>query len=154
MTPDRPRRIKPGMRRAFFPLGFAALACTGLAACGPSPDAATPPRPSDTRPPPPKMEVAATTFDLSPVTEPPDIVGSARWKNPMATLGGLAGCGGVDPRFVEGNGKLLADIVLRGVLGDEIDTSQLAGVIALDAPIDAIAAIDPSPKRRTAFGAV
>jgi hypothetical protein len=139
-----------------FPLGFAAsLACTGLAACGPSPDAATPPRLSDSKPtPPPKAQVAATTYDLSPVTEPPDIIGSARWKNPMATLGGLAGCGGVDPRFVEGNGKLLADLVLRGVLGDEIDTSQLASVVALDAPIDAIAAIDPSPKRRAAFGAV
>jgi hypothetical protein len=142
------------MRRALFPLGFAALAA-GLTACGPSPEANSPPRPSDTRPtPPPKAQVAAATFDLSPVKEPPDILGSARWKNPMATLGSLAGCGGVDPRFVEGNGKLLADLVLRGVLGEEIDTSQLAGVIALDAPIDAIAAIDPSPKRRDAFGAV
>jgi hypothetical protein len=137
-----------------FPLGFAA-GLAGLAACGPSPDAAAPPRPSDTKPPPPaKAQVAATTYDLSPVKEPADIIGAARWKNPLATLGGLAGCGGVDPRFVEGNGKLLADVILRGVLGEEIDTSQLAGVIALDAPIDAVAAIDPSPKRRAAFGAV
>lgn len=142
------------MRRALFPLGFA-VCLASLAACGPSPEPAAPPRPGAVKPPPrPKAQVAATTYDLSPVKEPPDIIGAARWKNPMATLGGLAGCGGVDPRFVEGNGKLLADLILRNVLGEEVDTSQLASVIALDTPIDAIAALDPSPKRRAAFGAV
>lgn len=105
-------------------------------------------------PPRPPAQVAATTYDLSPVKEPADIIGAARWKNPMATLGGLAGCGGVDPRFVEGNGKLLADLLLRGLFGEDIDTSQLASVVALDTPIDAVASLDPSPKRRAAFGAV
>lgn len=127
----------------------------GLSACGPSPEPAAPPRPAAVKPPPrPPAQVAATTYDLSPVKEPADIIGAARWKNPMATLGGLAGCGGVDPRFVEGNGKLLADLLLRGLFGEDIDTSQLASVVALDTPIDAVASLDPSPKRRAAFGAV
>ncbi|MCK6589318.1 MAG: hypothetical protein L6Q76_17255, partial [Polyangiaceae bacterium] len=142
------------MRRALFPLGFVA-SMVGLSACGPSPEPAAPPRPAAVKPPPrPPAQVAATTYDLSPVKEPADIIGAARWKNPMATLGGLAGCGGVDPRFVEGNGKLLADLLLRGLFGEDIDTSQLASVVALDTPIDAVASLDPSPKRRAAFGAV
>lgn len=142
------------MRRALLPLGFAAL-LGGVAACGASPEAATPPRPSDPKPTPTtaKAQVATASYDLSPVAEPPEMIGSARWKNPMATLGGLAACGGVDPRFVEGNGKLLADALLRNLVGESIDTSQLAGVVALDAPIDAVVALDPSPKRRAAFGA-
>ncbi|NUQ76994.1 MAG: hypothetical protein HUU21_25960, partial [Polyangiaceae bacterium] len=42
----------------------------------------------------------------------------------------------------------------RGLFGEDIDTSQLASVVALDTPIDAVASLDPSPKRRAAFGAV
>lgn len=142
------------MRKILLPIGMM-VGLVGPLGCGPSPEAATPKsvEPKGTAPPA-TQQVAASTYDLTPVQEPAGIVGVGRWKNPSATLGGVASCTGLDPRLLEGNGKLLADVVLREVLGGQVDTSQLAGVVALDAPVDVLVALDSSPKRRAPFTAV
>jgi hypothetical protein len=130
------------------------VALAGLSACGPSPEPVTPNQQKETsvRPTEPQA-VAAATFDLSPVAEP-EIVGIARWKSPSATMSNLSTCGALPPELIEGNSKQLADLILRDVLGGAADTAQLASLIAMDAPIDAVAALDTSAKRREPFTAI
>lgn len=129
------------------------VALAGLSACGPSPEPVTPNQQKETSVKPAEPQPVAATFDLSPVAEP-EIVGVARWKSPAATLSNISSCTAVPPELIGGNSKQLADLILRDVLGEAIDTAQLASLIALDAPIDAVAALDTSAKRREPFSAI
>lgn len=143
------------MRKWLFPLG-SALVLAGLSACGPSPEAAVPKggpaqpgaRKADENARVQAVAAAPTTYDLSPVPEPGDVVHAGRWKNPAATLSALAGCAGLDPRLLENNGKRLADIILRNALNAEFDTAQLANLVALDTPIDSAMVLIQNPKKK------
>lgn len=125
------------------------LGLAGPLACGPSPEAVAPVQPKPVEPTP--RQAAAPVYDLSPVQEPADIVAMTRWKNPAVTLSSIASCSGMPSDQLDAGGKLLADLILREMLGDAANASELAQAIALDAPIDFVAAMDPSPQPREPF---
>ncbi|WP_437957979.1 hypothetical protein WME76_42970 [Sorangium sp. So ce119] len=138
--------------RTLLPLATLVL-MAGPIACGPSP---TPAAPTGGQgavkagPPQP----AAPEFDLSPVAEPADVVGVLRWSNPAATLSSVAACAGMSPALAEAGAQGLSAGLLGELVSPSIDTNQLASVIALDAPVHAIVALDDSSKRGNPIAAV
>lgn len=144
------------MRKSRF--GAVSLAVLGLCGCGPAPAPNTPPvstvtvKPADVVPVP-TASVAAGP-DLSPVAEPADLVAIGRWKSPIGTASNLASCAGVAPVLVEVNAHMLVNLVLKDVLHRPIDTRKVASLVALDAPIDLAAVLDPGERMRTPLVAV
>jgi len=137
-------------------IGLISVLWVGLCGCVPS-DPVSPRQPSSTVVAPvPELPTATaeTGADLSPVSEPPDIVGLARWRSPIATAGNLASCAGVAPIIVEVNARMGVDWMLRSVLRGSIDTRKIAGLIALDAPVDVVVALDPNERPRPPLIAV
>jgi hypothetical protein len=129
-------------------LGVVSMLLAGASAC--TPTTATPPTPTTpvAVPTPTATATASAGPDLSPVAEPADIVGIARWRNPMATVSNLASCAGVAPVIVEVNARMMVDQTLRQVIRGSLDTRKLAGLIALDAPVDVVVALDPQSRPR------
>src|SRR5262245_28227295 len=58
----------------------------------------------------------AQVNDLAPVAEPQDIFMVARWKNPNATVAGLASCAGVPQGLVDSGARILVDRALDSLL--------------------------------------
>ena len=145
------RRACLAEQRGKMVLGAASLLLAGVSAC--TPTEVTPPKqPGPVAVPPPALTASvATGPDLSPVAEPADIVGIARWRSPMATVSNLASCAGIAPIIVEVNARMLVDQALREVIRGGIDTRKLAGLLALDAPVDVIVALDPQQRPRPPF---
>jgi hypothetical protein len=108
---------------------------------------ATPPPEVPTAPTPPVAAAPSGAVDLTPAPAPPDVVGVARWKNPGATLSGLSGCAGIPPGLGETGGRALIEILFGEGLRGRVDAKQLAAVVALDAPVDAIAALEEGARR-------
>lgn len=137
-------------------IGVISLLCLSVSACGPAAPV-TPEQPQAEVVTPGVVVPTATVTagpDLSPVSEPADIVGIARWRSPIATASNLAACAGVAPIIVEVNARMGVDWMLREVLRGSIDTRKLAGLVALDAPVDVIVAVDPSELPRPLLRAV
>lgn len=132
--------------RTLLPLGIL-LSLTGLVGCGPAPAPVTPGQQAEVKPGPGPQVAASAPFDLSPVPEPANIVGLLRWSNPSATLSALTGCAGLPPKLTEGNVRLAVEELLGEALGDAIDKKQLGAVVALDAPVHVVAALDTSQRR-------
>jgi hypothetical protein len=104
---------------------------------------------------PPVVAVAAkTTFDLSPVPEPADLVGIVRWKNPSATLGVAASTAGVPQMILDAGSREALNEILKDALRGMVDARQLAAVVALDAPVDIAAVLDPAPRKRDILVAI
>lgn len=153
------RRMRSA-RFPFVPLGIV-LSSACLSACGgaPTPVATG----GEAGPDKQKLQVADSksdgsapapvAVDLTPVAEP-SIVGFMRWKSPANTLSNLSGCAGVSPQLIEGGIKAALKDMLRDMVSDAVDTSELANIVALDAPIDGIVALDASGKRRDPLGAM
>ncbi len=143
------------MRKSRF--GAVSLLAVGLWGCVPASVPETPqPGPAVTVAPAadvPTSSVAAGDA-LSPVAEPTDIIALARWRNPMATASNLASCAGVAPIIVEVNARMGVNLVLREFLQRSVDTRKIAALIALDAPVDAIATLDPGARVRNPLFAV
>src|SRR5689334_3192387 len=97
-------------------IGVISLLWVAVSGCEPTP-VATPPQPQAEVATPAAVETgaAAAGNDLSPVSEPADIVGIARWRSPIATAGNLASCAGVAPIIVEVNARMGVDWMLRQV---------------------------------------
>jgi hypothetical protein len=134
------------MRRAR--LGVVSLIFAGLCACEPTPVAAPPqPKPVDVAAPVDPSATAAAGPDLAPVTEPADIVGLGRWRSPMTTAANLASCAGIAPVIVEVNARMGVDALLRQYMRSG-DTRKLAGLVALDAPVDVVVSLDPDERPR------
>ena len=143
------------MRKTGF--GVASVLACGLWGCVPATGPANPqPTPQPTVVTPTALPTAAAVAgpDLSPVAEPTDIIALARWRNPIATATNLASCAGVAPILVEVNARMGVNMVLREVLQKSVDTRKMAGLLALDAPVDAISTLDPQARVRTPLVAV
>jgi len=91
----------------------------------------------------PAVAVAASPTDLTPVAEPADIFFSARWKDPNATLSGLSACAGVPETMVEGDARSLVDKALANAFRGGADGRKIADIVAFDAPVDMVVALDP-----------
>ncbi|HVY44330.1 MAG TPA: hypothetical protein VHB21_00565, partial [Minicystis sp.] len=115
-------------------VALAPLACEST----PPPAAPTPPAPVVTTP---------AGQQLPPAPEPPDVVGTIRWKNPGATLENLGGCANVPSQLVTGGARALLEIGMHDALRGQADGKKLAALVALDAPVDAMVALDPTSKR-------
>lgn len=138
--------------RTLLPLATLVL-MAGPVACGPSPTPAAPTGgQGEVKAGPP--QAASPAFDLSPVAEPTDIVGVLRWSNPAATLSSVATCAGLPPALAEAGAQGLSAGVLSELVSPSIDTNQLAAVLALDAPVHLIVALDDSSKRGNPVAAV
>jgi hypothetical protein len=127
------------MRSTTLTFGYAILlgAAVGCAETPPPATVATP----EAKPAPPA--VAVTPSDLTPVAEPADIFFSARWKNPNATLSGLSACAGVPETMVEGDARSLVDKALANAFRGGADGRRIAELVAFDAPVDMVVALDP-----------
>lgn len=131
------------------------LLCLGfLAACGPPPDAQQPITGPGASPRDNVVAGGATTAAYPPAAEPSGVVATARWKNPAATLATSSTCAGVPPAVLDAILKVGVDELFNEVLRGGADTKALAGLVAQDAPVDAVVAIDPASKRPNAFAAV
>jgi hypothetical protein len=124
----------------------AAPALLSITACGPAPAPVTPPAPT-AAPAPPPAPVATTTYELSPVPEPADVVGVARWKSPAASLGAIASCAGVPQAVFDAGAKAIVERALHDMLRGSVDAKALAAVVAMDAPVDAVMTLDPAQKK-------
>ncbi len=133
--------------RTLLPLGIL-VTLAGPVACTPPPEPATPkPAPADVKPAP--APVAAAPFDLSPVPEPAGIVGVVQWSNPSATLSTLTGCAGLPPQLAEGNVRVAVEEMLGEALGRAVDRKQLGAVVALDAPVHVVVALEQGGRRNS-----
>jgi hypothetical protein len=145
------------MRRTLLRFGLL-LACAAPLACGPgAPVAESPKQPATgtTADGPPVVAVAAnTTFDVSPVAEPADLVGIVRWKNPSATLGVAASTAGLPQAVLDAGSREALNEILKDALRGMVDARQLAAVVALDAPVDIAAVLDPAPRKRDILVAI
>lgn len=126
----------------------------GSLACGPSPAPVAPTAGQGEVKAGPAQVAASPAFDLSPVAEPADIVGVLRWSNPAATLSSIATCAGLPPALAETGAQAFSSGVLSELVSPSIDTDQLATVLALDAPVHLIVALDDSSKRGKPVAAV
>jgi hypothetical protein len=100
---------------------------------------------STVTPPPP-----APAVDLTPVAEPADIFVTARLKNPGATLAGMSACGGVPQKLVDTAVQTAFDKALAHAFRG-VDGQQIAGVLAVDAPVDFVVSLDPGSQPRALF---
>jgi hypothetical protein len=146
------------MRRTLLRFGFLMASAAPLA-CGPAtPIVESPTKPvatTDTSAAPAGVAVAAkTTFDLSPVPEPADLVGIVRWKNPAATLGVAASAAGLPPAILDAGSREALNEILKEALHGMVNARQLAAVVALDAPVDIAAVLDPAPRKRDILVAI
>lgn len=145
------------MRRTLLRFGLL-LACAAPLACGPgAPVAESPKQPATatTADGPPVVAVAATTtFDVSPVAEPADLVGIVRWKNPSATLGVAASTAGLPQTVLDAGSREALNEILKDALRGMVNARQLAAVVALDAPVDIAAVLDPSPRKKDILVAI
>ncbi|WP_437780054.1 hypothetical protein [Sorangium sp. So ce1097] len=138
--------------RTLLPLATLVL-LAGPVACGPSPTPAAPTGgQAEVKAGP--SQAAAPAFDLSPVAEPAGIVGVLRWSNPAATLSSVAACAGLSPSLAEAGAQGLSAGLLGELVSPSIDANQLASVVALDAPVHLVVALDEGSKRGTPIGAV
>ena len=130
-----------------------ALLLAGPLACEPPAPAVVP----ETPPPPAATGVAvvaAPAYDLAPVAEPADIIGLVRWKSPSVDLNNLGACSNVPAGILEQLPRIGLGKAFQERFRDQVDSAELAGVVALDAPVDAVVTLDGtarSPKPIFAF---
>lgn len=139
------------MVRTHYAASAALLAVlVGPLGCGGPPPPVAPPAP----PPPtaaPALVVAEPTPgapDLSPAPEPADVVGTVRWKNPMATFTTAAQGAGAPAQVVDAGARVAVEAILHEAMRGMVNAHELAPLVALDAPVDAVMTLDPSQKKR------
>lgn len=147
------------MRRTGLCFGFLLLASSPLACGSAPPPEAKPPAavaaPAAAAPAPAAVAAPEVKpLDLSPVPEPEAMIGLARWKDPQTTLQSISGTAGLPPELVSAGSEAVVEEILKEALRGVVDARQLAPVIALDAPVDAIASLDPNPSKRDGYGAI
>jgi len=87
------------------------------------------------------------TYDLSPVAEPAGLVGLVRWKNPGSTFSNITTCAGFPSEIIQGGLQEALNAVFRKAFRGQANSKELAGLVALDAPLDAAVALDPQSAR-------
>ncbi len=147
------------MRKTPLRLGAVLVAVMPLACGGAPPPEPASPKPTQAASPTqvaaaPVQVAQAPQVDLSPVPEPEGVVGLARWRSPDATLRSIAKTAGLPETLVTSQSETVVTEILRETMHGVVNEEQLAPVIATDAPVDAVAALDPSPNKRDGFGAI
>jgi hypothetical protein len=110
----------------------------------PVPVVPTVPVPTVTAAPP------APPLDLTPVAEPADIFVVARLKNPGAMIASMGACGGVPQKLIDTATQSAFDTALAHAFHG-VDGQQIAGVFAVDAPVDFVVSLDPGSQPRALF---
>ena len=143
MTSGETAPYNPGLMRS-TPLTLAsALLLGSLLGCTETP---APVVPIAATAPGAVVAQAGPPADLTPVAEPADIFVSARWKNPNATLSGVSACAGVPGAMAETNARMLLDKALASAFRGGVDGRQIAELVAFDAPVDLVVALDPGKR--------
>lgn len=125
-----------------------ALLLAGPLACEPAAPAVVPTAPAA----PASTGVAVAVppaYDLAPVAEPVDVVGLARWKSPTVDLNNLGSCSNVPGGILDQLPRIGLGKAFQKSFRDQVDGAELASVVALDAPVDAVVTLDAgsrSPK--------
>ena len=91
--------------------------------------------------------VQPPAYDLAPVAEPNDVVGLLRWKSPSVGLANLSSCSNVAGAILDQVPRIGLTKAFEKGFHDQVDAAELAGLIALDAPVDAVVTLDSSSSR-------
>ena len=90
--------------------------------------------------------VQPPAYDLAPVAEPSDGVGLLRWKSPSVGLTSLGSCTNVAGAILDQVPRIGLTKAFETSYHDKVDAAELAGLIALDAPVDALVTLDGSAR--------
>src|SRR4051812_22714941 len=122
-----------------------ALVLAGPLACEPP---APPVAPVHVAPPVNTVAVApeAPTYDLAAVAEPTDVIGLLRWKSPMVDLNNLGACSNVPAMILGEIPRIGLGKAFAKAFHDQVDATALAALVALDAPVDAVVALDATAR--------
>lgn len=101
-----------------------------------------------------QLEIAATAptptpgtaYDLTPVSEPQDVVALMGWKNPADTLRAFSTCADTRPERALDMAEFGMRNILRDVVSSNVDVRALAAAVAYDAPVFGVASLDPQSK--------
>jgi hypothetical protein len=122
--------------------------------CGPSPEPVSP----DGSPVGPGAVVPVAggegSYDLSPVEEPKAIVGLVRFRSPAETIQTAVSAAGLPEAMAEAGATGFVQAMVKEALDRQVNAKQFANVIAMDAPVDGVVALDPDPKKKDAQAAV
>ena len=96
-------------------------------------------------------------YDLAPVAEPADVIGLARWKSPTVDINNLGSCTNVPTGVLDQLPRIGLGKAFQKGFRDQVDGAELAGVVAMNAPVDAVVALDgasrsPKPVFAVAVG--
>jgi hypothetical protein len=122
-----------------------ALVLAGPLACEP---AAPPVAPVVTAPPTATgvAVVQPPAYDLAPVAEPTDVIGVVRWKSPSVDLNNLGACSNVPAGILDQVPRIGLTKAFEKSFRDQVDGGALAGLVALDAPVDAVVTLDSAAR--------
>jgi hypothetical protein len=118
------------MRSALSRLGVVLLVSIPACAGAPPPPPEPPPTPA---PPPPATVAAPAEPDLSPVSEPKNLVGVGRWRSVATTISA-----------VEKLAKL--PVSLQSLVEKEVGDREVLDALKLDSSIEIAAALDPASR--------
>jgi hypothetical protein len=101
--------------------------------------------------------VQPPAYDLAPVAEPTDVLGVLRWKSPTVDLNNLGSCSNVPGGILDQLPRIGLTKAFEKAFREQVDSSELAGLVALDAPVDAVITLDagartPKPIYAVAVG--
>ena len=122
-----------------------ALLLAGPLACEPAAPAVVP-----TAPPAPAATGVAVAvppaYDLAPVAEPVDVIGLVRWKSPSVDINNLGSCSNIPGGVLDQLPRIGLGKAFQKSFRDQVDGAELAGLVALDAPVDAVVTLDGSSR--------
>lgn len=128
-----------------------ALVLAGPLACEPP---APPVVPTEAAPPPATAAIAVAApaaYDLAPVAEPSDVIGLLRWKSPNVDLTNLGSCSNVPSAILEQLPRIGLGKAFEKAFRDQVDGASLAGLVAMNAPVDAVVTLDGSRTPKPLF---
>ncbi len=128
-----------------------ALVLAGPLACEPP---APPVVPTEVTPPStaaPVAVAAPAAYDLAPVAEPSDVIGLLRWKSPNVDLVNLGSCSNVPSALLEQLPRIGLGKAFEKAFRDQANGAELAGLVAMDAPVDAVVTLDGSRTPKPVF---
>lgn len=132
---------------------FLSLVPLFVLGCGSSPTGETTKTANDAQKEKAPIELAvappptpATAYDLTPVSEPQDVVALMGWKNPADTLRAFSTCANTQPERALDAAEFGMRNILRDVVSSSADIRALAAAVAYDAPVFGVASLDPQSK--------
>jgi len=137
------------MRKGLVGVGVL-LAAMSFAGCGSPAEPNSPDQAVAGAPGAPGAVVGDHGYDVSPVAEPAGIVGVLRFKSPRHTMASVGSSAGLPAAMIDAGARGLAEGAVGEILRGQVDPQRFAQVIALDAPIDGMVALDEDPKRKNA----